>query len=127
LPFIDGSRYSGKGVLAGGHIVYNDGTPDTFDKMEFTDNGNGAATVKYGDLRFELYEDGFKIISGKQFVLENRIGIDGEHLPDVVKCEDKCLSLSYKNTPYSINLKKGCFIDSAKITSEQGEIEFSFS
>ena len=39
LPFIDGNRYTGKGVLAGGYVRYADGTAPTHTDMVFTDAG----------------------------------------------------------------------------------------
>jgi hypothetical protein len=127
FPFIDGSRYSGKGVLAGGYICYSDGSTPSFERMSFTDNGGGAAEVKYGDISFELFENRLRIVSSKPFTLENRIGIDGNHLFDISGFDEKCLFLSYKGHAYEVRLTIGRFENASKIHSEKNLVEITFS
>jgi hypothetical protein len=83
--------------------------------------------VSYGDLRFALCESGLRVEAAKPFILENRIGIDGDNLPNVLNCEAQRLSLSYKGIPYALHLTKGNFLSPSSICSENNTIEFSFS
>lgn len=126
LPFVDGNRYTGKGVLAGGYITYCDGTEPQFDIMEFEEKCAGSATVKYGKLRIELGETSLKIIGEKPFTFENRVGIDGWHLPEVTHVSSKRLKLNYRNTPYSVCLVKGTFESFNRIRSDGNALEFCF-
>ena len=118
LPYIDGNRYTGKGVLAGGILTYRDGSSPSFTHMTFTETGKGEATVTYGDLRVELYEKGFRIIGKAPFTLENRIGMDGNHLPDVIACADQALVLCYKGVSYQLTLTKGHFDSPYHLSSD---------
>lgn len=126
LPFTDGSRYSGKGILAGGFLTYCDGTIPVFDKMLFKDDGNGCATVCYGNLTISLSEWGIKITGEKPFVLENRIGLDNAHIPDIIKLESKTLQLNYLGVDYKIELKQGTFKSEKEMLSSENVLEFNF-
>ncbi len=126
LPFIDGNRYTGKGILAGGYITYHDGTEPTFDVMEFNEKENGDALVTYGGLKIELNEVKLKITGEKPFVFERRIGIDGGHLPEVAQVNHRRLKLVYRGTPYSICLTCGNFETADRLISEGNVLEFCF-
>ena len=123
LPYIDGSRYSGRGVLAGGYIIFSDGSEPICDKMEFTDLGDGCAALNLGAVRITLSEDKIHIACDRPFTLENRIGIDGSHM---WSCRSACsdrLELSYGETDYSIVLSKGKFISETVAESDGGTLE----
>ena len=126
LPFIDGNRYTGKGVLAGGWLRYADGSAIGVEDMTFTDNGDGSATVCFGDITAELQEDALILTAPKPFVLENRIGIDGGHLPEVRGLTDRELALSYCGVDYAVLAVKGTFLDSHTLSSEENVLELRF-
>lgn len=123
LPWIDGCRYSGKGVLAGGYLVYEDGSQPSFDKMTFTDAGEGKAVLQYGDVTVTLTENRLCITCPRAFRLENRIGIDGGHLPETAQCTAHQLDLQYLHTAYAIRLEQGTFWTPDQILSENNTIE----
>lgn len=118
LPVIDGMRYSGLGVLAGGFIVFEDGTQPCVDDPVFTDNGDGRATVNYGELTIKLYENGLDILAKRPFVLENRIGVDGGHLWKERAVDKTAIELSYLDVPYRIGVERGCALDAKHIRSD---------
>ncbi len=121
LPVIDGNRYTGKGVLAGGYI---DGV--SADGMVFTDNGDGSARVSYGSLEVVLSEKGLRITAPSPFTLENRIGIGGDHLPEVTSRTESELCLRYRGTPYRIKAVLGRFADDGRVMSDGNVLELSF-
>lgn len=123
LPWIDGCRYSGKGVLAGGYLVYEDGSQPSFDKMTFTDAEKGKAVLQYGDVTVTLTENRLCITCPRAFRLENRIGIDGGHLPETAQCTAHQLDLQYLHTAYAIRLEQGTFWTPDQILSENNTIE----
>ena len=126
LPFIDGFRYTGCGVLAGGYISFEDKTEPEFSELEFVDNNDGSATVKYGDVTLNLYDNAIEITADKSFVLENRIGRDGDHMPSLRSVSDKRIDLTYKEADYSILATKGSFADRNTIVSEDNTIYLTF-
>jgi len=126
LPIIDGNRYTGKGVLAGGYLKYLDGTEPEFGKMEFKDAGDGTAVVTYGDIVVELQEASVKITGAKPFELENRIGIDGDHLPEIKNVTSDRVELVYKGIEYSVILKTGRVINNNSFCSEGKVMELVF-
>ncbi len=126
LPYVDGCRYTGKGVLAGGFITYCDGERPKHSEMKFIDLGSGCARVTYGDFVIELNEDGIKITGDKQFTFENRIGTDGNHLPETLKVEDRELNLRYCGVEYRVKLCNGTFENDRVIKAENNTIEMKF-
>lgn len=126
LPLIDGSRYTGKGVVAGGYLKYCDGAEPRFGNMVFEDAGNGTAVVTYGDIVVELQEDSVKITGTKPFVLENRIGIHGDHLPEVKNVTHESIDLTYNGMDYSVVLKAGKVFDKNTFCSEGNVMELVF-
>lgn len=126
LPFVDGCRYTGKGVLAGGFISYVDGTQPEHNEMKFEDLGNGCAKVTYGDFVIELNEKSFKITGDKEFTFENRVGTHGNHLPETVSIDKKTLNLNYGGVDYFIKLGEGNFESERKIVSENNKVEIIF-
>lgn len=126
LPFIDGCRYTGKGVLSGGFVTYADGTQPKHSEMKFVDMGNGCAQVTYGDFVIELNEKGFKITADRDFSIENRIGTHGKHLPETVGVDTKVLNLKYSGVDYSVMLTSGKFEGERKIVSENNAVEMRF-
>lgn len=126
LPFIDGCRYTGKGVVAGGYLKYTDGSAIKADSMIFDDKGDGIAEVKYADVFFELGEDYLVINAPSDFELENRIGVDGGHLPKCYSLNSKKLELNYEGTDYSISLGDGIFENANLIKSENNTIKLMF-
>lgn len=125
LPVVDGNRYSGNGVHAGMYLLdRKSGTLLTCDKLKFTDLGDGSAKLTYGSVEVELSESELKITAPKPFVLENRIGKDGGHLPTIVSQSANEIVLDYTGTEYKITLIKGFFKDSLHVESDQsGAIE----
>lgn len=126
LPFIDGFRYTGRGILAGGFITFADGSVPCADKMEFTDMGNGCAMVEFSDIRVELSPDGFKLVSDKDFTLEVRRGIDGDHVPAIKVIEGNVITLSYADVDYKITVPVGEVTDLYNYRSVDGAMEFKF-
>ena len=126
LPFIDGMRYTGRGVLAGGYISFQDGTKPHHAEMVFTDEGDGKATVTYGDLTIKLYENGLRIEAPQPFSLENRIGIDGDHLPKTVKSTETSVTYEYSGVRYTIRLKEGSLEYNGAMYAFDGVLELTF-
>ena len=127
LPYIDGNRYTGKGVLAGGYIRYCDGRSPSFDTVTFTETGEGEATVTYGDLRIELFDRGLRITGAAPFTLENRIGMDGGHSFQVETCSERVLTLRYHDEVYSLTLSVGHFASEHLLKSEGNILELLLS
>ena len=97
LPFVDGNRYSG-----------------------------GAAQVGYGDIVVALTESSLTIRCPRDFAVENRIGRDGNHLPDVLSVTDKALCLSYRGTEYTVRAVAGRFASERRWESEDGALTLHF-
>ncbi|MBQ2941135.1 MAG: hypothetical protein IJD97_02750 [Clostridia bacterium] len=114
LPFIDGNRYSGNGILAGGYI---EGI-ESFSDMSFSDLGDGCAKVSYGSLSFELKENSFKIEGNAPFSLKNMIGIDGNHKPSVLSLNDKEVTFEYGREKYRVKAKTGKVLSESEFSSE---------
>ncbi len=91
--------------------------------MTFCDLGNGAARIDYGAFAVEVREGCIAVFSAADFVLENRIGQPGNHLPDVLSCGEKDLWLCYGGAEYGIALRQGTFESPARARSENGKIE----
>ena len=123
LPVIDGSRYTGKGVRGGAYLKYSDGTEPQFGDMQFKDEGNGNAVITYGEITMELREASLKITAAKPFTLENRIGIDGGHLPEVRNVTSEGVQLSYNGVDYRLLLKTGKVINEKLLCSEGNVME----
>ena len=127
LPVIDGNRNTGKGILAGGYITYEDGTVPTYERMEFVDNGNSEATVKYGEIEIKLFESSMIISAEKPFSVENRIGIDGGHKAQVRAVGNDSIDLTYNGFDYSVKVEKGEVLSKTKIRSVDNKIKLSFN
>lgn len=126
LPVIDGNRYTGKGVLAGGYLRYQDGETPDFGEMEFVDNQDGSALVRYGDVMVLLEENGIRISAPKPFLLENRMGIDGGHMPKEEKITSGEITLSYGGVSYPVFISKGSVLDARTVISEENQICLKF-
>ena len=126
LPFIDGSRFTGKGILSGGFLNYTDGTPLSSENIKFTDNNNGTATVEYSSVTVFLTENGFKISAEKPFSLEIRKGINGGQNVQQKLANRKELSLEFNGCRYSVILIEGIFENETTINSQNSELEITF-
>ena len=122
LPFIDGNRYSGNGILAGGYI---EGI-ESFSDMSFSDLGDGCAKVSYGSLSFCLKENSFTIEGNKPFTLKNVIGIDGNHKPSVLSLNDKEVAFEYGGEKYRVKTKIGKVINESEFSSEENCLLIEF-
>ena len=128
LPAVDGNRYSGNGVVAGLYPVdETTGEPFAYDKMEFTDLGEGKARVNFGSIVFGMRDNLLLCTADRPFRLENRIGKDGGHLPTVVSLTEKELTLSYSGRTYRITLEKGTFRDAKTLLSENNIVSARFT
>ncbi len=124
MPWTDGNRYTGNGILAG-LVLKRNGKDVTYTgKMTFEELDQGCTAVRFGDVTFFLQEDLFTVTAPYDFVLENRIGDpDNDHLPETAQLVgDRKLALSYDGNDYSIALSAGRFLDTKSIQSEKGEI-----
>ncbi|MBQ6707806.1 MAG: hypothetical protein IJM97_02530 [Clostridia bacterium] len=126
LPFYDGNRYTGKGIRGGGFFTYDDKSETEFEKMEFYDNDDGSAKICFGEVVFDLCEDSFKITANKPFTIEQRIGIDSNHLPQTKNLSEGRIDLNYNGVDYSVIAKQGKFADKYILKSENNIIEISF-
>lgn len=126
-PVIDGYRNSGKGVLSGGYIEFEDGSEPTFDKMNFEEIDSNTALVSYGSLKFMLFEDGIEITADKPFSLTVKYGGKSEHFPALKFFDDKILALSYKGTDYSIKAETGIFTSAKTMKSQDNKIKVIFN
>ncbi len=124
LPVADGNRFSGNGVLAG---IYFDSDNAKHDEMVFEEIDENTALITYGNVKITLSENNIKIESDKDFTLENRIGKDGGHLPQVKNVNEKEIKLSYNSSDYCVKLLDGVFVDNKTIRSEKCRIEAEFS
>ena len=122
LPFIDGNRYSGKGILAGGYIEGIDASS----VMTFTDSGCGTAKVDYGSFSFELSENSFVIEGEKPFTLKNVIGIDGNHKPSVVSLTENEITFEYRGVKYKIKVKIGKALSENEFLSCENKLMIEF-
>lgn len=128
LPAVDGNRYSGNGVVAGLYPVdETTGEPFAYEKMEFTDLGEGKARVNFGSIVFGMRDNLLLCTADRPFRLENRIGKDGGHLPTVVSLTEKALTLSYDGRTYRITLEKGTFRNAKTILSENNIVSARFT
>lgn len=125
LPVVDGNRHTGKGIIGGAYLKYSDGTEPSFAKMAFADNGDGSATVTYGDVSFHLYENGIRINAEKPFSIEGRFGTK-DHLPKVLSVSEDKLDLEYVQTPYSLRLTNGKFESEKTLISDGTGVEIRF-
>ena len=126
LPVVDGNIFSGNHVIAGTYLTDPTGHPITASALQFTQNGESSALVDYGAIRFTLMENGLKITSDEDFVLETRVGKTDRHFPTLASCDDNKLLLSYNGTAYGIQLTVGHFDGPNKVCSEDGIIEVQF-
>ncbi len=128
LPVIDGNRHTGNGVLAG--VYFTDaatGAPISCEKMAFTDNGDGSATVSYAPLTVTLHEDHLRITADKPFCMTAKIGND-DHLPTPEGQSAATLSLSYHGTNYALTARVGTFTSANTVLSDaDGVIEIAIS
>ena len=128
LPAVDGNRYSGNGVVAGLYPVdETTGEPFAYEKMAFTDLGEGKARVNFGSIVFGMRDNLLLCTADRPFRLENRIGKDGGHLPTVVSLTEKELTLSYDGRTYRITLEKGTFRDAKTLLSENNIVSARFT
>ncbi len=127
LPFIDGSRFSGRGVLAGGFLSYYDGTPLEGDGMQFIDELDGSMTVKYSKVAVHFSEDRLKISADKSFKLEIRKGIDGKQSISAERTNEKTLLFRFNGFEYSILAKQGYFTDENTLLSESNKVKLIFN
>ena len=121
LPFIDGNRMSGNGILAGGYIRYEDGTSPSAEEMKFVDCDGGRTKVICGELMVELTEECIRITASRPFTLENRIGAKREHCPEALSCDSKKLTLSYEGLEYTVELVRGSF-DAPTLMRSEGNV-----
>lgn len=126
LPFIEGMRSTGCGIVGGGYITYKDGTAPRHTDMVFTDDGDGKATVTYGELTIKLYENGVIITAPKPFTLENRIGLFGDHLPECTACTKDRIHLSYGGVRYAVRLAEGTATNENTLTADGGVLHLVF-
>ena len=128
LPAVDGNRYSGNGVTAGLYPMdASTGEPFAYEKMEFTDLGEGKARVNFGSIVFGMRDNLLLCTADRPFRLENRIGKDGGHLPAIVSLTEKELTLSYDGRTYRITLEKGTFVNAKTILSEDNIVSARFT
>ncbi len=122
LPVIDGNRHSGGGILAGGYFTHPDGTPITASAPTFADLGDDTARLGYGDLQITLAEGALTVVSPREFALSVAIG-RADHLPTVLSCTDRALTLAYESVIYTLTLQKGRFASPTALRSEDGVLE----
>ena len=122
LPVIDGNRHSGNGVLARGYFSDADGKPLTCGELLFEDKGNGVAEVRCGGLIFTLEEAAVTIRGEADFVLAYRHGDTGAHMPEVVSCTEKQLTLRYLGREYGVRLTAGRLENALTVRAEDGVI-----
>lgn len=123
LPYADGNRYSGNGVLAGIRVVNAaSGAEIPAEALRFTDLGDGNVELDFGAIRLTLMENSFTVNSDRPFRLENRIGQDGGCLPEVTAEEPQKVSFRYKGTAYALRLDVGRFEGPNTICSENNRV-----
>ena len=126
LPFIDGNRQSGNGILAGGYFVFEDGTLPCCENMCFRDLGEGSALAEYGDLSFVMTENGLRIQGKKEFTLELRKCSERSHAGQVTDLCEKEMTLCYENVTYGVRLTSGQFAEAGVLKSQNGVLELRF-
>lgn len=126
LPIIDGNRHSGNGVIAGAYITYKDGSVPEFERMQFEDLGDSRAKVTYGNIVFELSENGMKIAADREFTVSLKIGTDGNHLPSVESMASDGISLNYKGAKYGVDFLRGRLIGVTEAESDMCAVELRF-
>ncbi len=123
LPWVDGNRHSGNGILAGMYIL-RDGKeipfPGSMELKEVTENY--AAEVTCGEMTFGLLNDILCIKAPWDFVLEQRVGYENDHMPEITVADEKTLQLSYDGHNYHVQLLRGKFTSARTIASEDGYI-----
>lgn len=122
LPWVDGNRHSGNGILSGLYLQKDGVDIAGTDKLVFTDKGNGIAEARFGEITFVLMEDCIGIQAPFAFTLEHRIGNADDHMPEVKLLTGREMRLCYDGQEYSIGLLKGHFLTSRKITSANNTI-----
>jgi hypothetical protein len=113
-------------VIAGAYPVDANGNGFQVKDFRFTQIDENSALVDYGAIRFTLTENGMKIVSDEDFVLETRIGKTDHHFPTLVSCSDNILRLHYNGMDYGIELTAGHFDGATKVCSQDGIIELHF-
>ena len=126
LPFIDGCRFTGKGVRAGGFITFEDGSFPENSEMKFTDLDGGSAKAEFSDITITLTESGMKIEGKMPFTLKNAIGIECPHSYEVKSVSEKELTLSFSGVSYKVKLTCGCAVSEKEIKSDGNTLSFDF-
>lgn len=73
-----------------------------------------------------LEENGIRISAPKPFLLENRMGIDGGHMPKEEKITSGEITLSYGGVSYPVFISKGSVLDARTVISEENQICLKF-
>lgn len=122
LPVADGNRYSGCGVIAGIYITDTDGENILAGGLRFTDKGEGKALLELGEITVLLEERRLTVTAEREFILENRIGKQNDHLPEVIYSDDNTVKLKYQGTEYGIRLTEGSIDGVCRIKSENKRV-----
>ncbi|MBQ2707881.1 MAG: hypothetical protein IJF67_06410 [Clostridia bacterium] len=120
LPWIDGNRHSGNGVLAGGYLRLADGSEPVCGEPVFTDEGGGCASIDYGPIRVTLTEDAVTIEADGDFTLDVRAGT-ASHMPEKALAGDT-LTLTHAGARYTVRAAAGHFVDADHAASENGRL-----
>ena len=122
LPWVDGNRHTGGGILAGMYILRDGREIFSPNKMTFREIAENTAEITSGDLCFTLMPDRMDISAPWDFTLEQRIGNTNDHVPEMALQDEKNLLLQYDGHAYRIHLVKGKFTSPRTIDSEDGKI-----
>jgi len=128
LPIIDGNRWSGSGIRAGGYLMSGDNEVEVTDTSVIEDNTDLVVTLttQSGNITIRFSNKSIKITTDiADFSIQLRWGKSVEL--DTMKIEEKRLKLTHEGFDYSLLLSCGLF-DSARkqILCENGEIVIEF-
>lgn len=109
LPFIDGNRFSGDGILCRAYPFSGNGE-FVFEKADYREINDNTAELAFngncGKVIFTLSPEKIQIYSDKADGINICYGKPRLTLPEVKTCE-KSISISYENMSYELKLEKG--------------------
>lgn len=126
LPFIDGFRFSGDNVRAGGYFKDKEGNEITASSLSYRNIDKDSAVITSGEISVTCSMNSLDIRCQKDFdliLVRTKLNIE------ITDKTAKEVFLKYKGFDYSVKLESGCFIitnDELSISSENGKIKIIF-
>ena len=132
LPFVDGNRFSGGGILAGIRLIYN-GTPVKALRVTYREEGEKCVCVdfmtsEFGGVTYRADPRGVTVTAGKnRGSLCLKYAFDKSDRMPSITVSDGALELTYRGYSYRVGVSGEARIEDNSICffpDEKGEIAF---